>query len=85
VIVDVNDLTSLLATETFKCILDTEPLKFGQYMAIITLLTKKRIPFDTTYTPGNRRKEPELTLTVYITPRTTMVISFSELSLTDSK
>ena len=82
---DINDLMGLLASEAFKNILDAEPLQFAQYISVITLLIQNRIPFDTSYTPGNRRKDPEFTLTIFITPKTTIVISFSELNLTDSK
>ena len=66
-------------------LLDAEQPQFTQYVAAISLLIKKRIPFDSAYTPGDRRKDPEFTLTVYITPKTTMSLSFSELNLTDSK
>ena len=82
---DINDLMNLFTTETFVRLLDADHLQFTQYVAAISLLIKNRIPFDTTYTPGNRRNDPEFSLTVYITPKTTMKISFSDLALTDSK
>ena len=82
---DINDLMNLFASETFIRLLDAEQLQFTQYVSAISLLIKSRIPFDSAYTPGNRRKDPEFTLTVYITPKTTMTISFSELNLTDNK
>jgi len=82
---DINELMNLFASETFMRLLDSEKLQFTQYVAAISLLIKNRIPFDAAYTPGNRRNDPEFTLTVYITPKTTVAISFSELSLTDSK
>ena len=82
---DINDLMSILASETFIRIMDDAPLQLVQYVAAISLLIKNRIPFDTAYTPGNRRKDQEFTLTIYITPKTTMAISFTELDLTDSK
>ena len=82
---DINDLMGLLASETFTRIMSAEPLHLTQYMAAITLLINNRIPFDSAYTPGNRRNDPTFTLTIFITPKTTMAISFSELNLTDSK
>ena len=82
---DINDLLNLFASETFIRLLDADHLQFTQYVSAISLLIKNRIPFDTTYTPGNRRNDPEFSLTVYITPKTTMKISFSDLNLTDSK
>ena len=82
---DINDLMNLFASKTFIRLLEADQLQFNQYVAAISLLIKNQIPFDSAYTPGNRRKDPEFTLTVYITPKTTMTISFSELNLTDSK
>jgi len=76
---------NLFASETFIRLLDAEQLQFTQYVSAISLLIKSRIPFDTTYTPGNRRNDPEFSLTIYITPKTTMKLSFSELTLTDTK
>ena len=81
---DINDLMNLLTSETFIRLLDSD-LQFTQYVSAISLLIKSRIPFDTAYTPGNRRNEPEFTLTVYITPKTTMTLSFSDLNLTGGK
>ena len=82
---DINDLMDLLASKTFLRLTEAEPLQFAQYTAAVALLIKNRIPFDAAYTPGNRRRDPEFTLTVYITPKTTMTFSFSELELTDGK
>ena len=82
---EIDDLMALIASEAFKCVLEADQLQFTQYMAVITILIKKRIPFDTKFTPGTRRLDPEFTLTIYITPTSTITLSFSELSLTDTK
>ena len=82
---DINDLMALIASEAFKCVLEADKLQFAQYVSVISILINNRIPFDTSYNPGNRRNEPEFTLTIYITPKTTIAISFSELNLVDSK
>ena len=84
-ICDIKDLMNLFASDIFIKLMDAERLQFTQYVSAISLLIKNRIPFDTAYTPGSRRSGAEFTLTVYITPKTTMTLGFSDLDLTDSK
>ena len=82
---DMNDIMKLFASEIFLKLMDEEQVEFTRYVSAISILIKNKIPFDTAYTPGNRRRNPDFSLTVYITPKTTMTFSFSGLDLADSK
>lgn len=79
----IKDLMELISSEVFQSMFCEDALQIPQFFAVISLLLKSGIPFDTEYTPGNRRNDVTLTLTVYIAPTITMDFSFSDLSLTD--
>jgi len=80
----INDLMELISSGVFQNMLGEDTIQIPQFLAVVTLLVKNRIPFDTKYTPGNRRDDPTFTLTVYIAPKVTMDFSFSGLNLTDA-
>lgn len=79
-----NDFLDILSASVFGQLISASGLRIGQYNAFVLFLIKNDIPFDSNFTPGTRRDDPELSLVIYLAPKTTITLSFSEFSLTDS-
>ncbi len=78
-----KDFIDLFSANFFSNLMNSGSIQFAQYNAAVAILIKNRIPFDSEYTPGTRRDDPQLTLTIYINPQTTIEFSFTDFSLTD--
>ncbi|AOT72334.1 hypothetical protein [Geosporobacter ferrireducens] len=74
-----NEITSILASETFTSLLSSSNIQIVQLQAAIALLIKAGIPFDVAYSPGSRRLAPSAELTIFINPTTQInfVLSFA--------
>lgn len=75
-----KELISLLSTDLFLSLLNSNKIKFSQLLAIQTLLFKAGIPFDLAFSPGTRRVVSTALLTIFINPQTTLrfTISFND-------
>ncbi|SNS78735.1 hypothetical protein SAMN05446037_102116 [Anaerovirgula multivorans] len=75
-----KELISLLSTDLFLSLLNSNKIKFSQLLAIQTLLFKAGIPFDLSFSPGTRRVVSTALLTIFINPQTTLrfTISFND-------
>lgn len=67
-----KELLTILTSELFSKVYSSSNLKIAEFDALITLLIKAKIPFDTSYSPGTRRESEAAQLTVYINPNTTL-------------
>lgn len=67
-----NKLMTLLSTDIFKSLLNSDEFEIAKLNTAIALLIKAGIPFELTFTPGTRRDAATATLTVYINPATSI-------------
>ncbi len=67
-----KELEFLLASDAFKSIINSDVVKLCQLNAVLALLIKLCIPFDTAFSPGTRREASAIELVVYINPVTTV-------------
>lgn len=81
---NVQDIFSLFSTGVLQRYLTRDTLDFADYSVFVAQLIRCGIPFDTKFTPGNARNDAEFTVTVYMTPKVNLTVSFSNLALTDS-
>ena len=67
-----KDISALLATDVFSKVVNSSSLKIVELNAVIALLIKACIPFDTQFSPGTRREASAVQLTIYISPNSTL-------------
>lgn len=70
-----NEIIEILSTGIFKKIIAGETIQIVEINAAIVLLIKTNIPFDLSFTPGDRRIAKEAVLRIYITPATSIRIT----------
>ncbi len=76
-----NGILNLLSANMLQSFIGNGVMNFTQYIALITLLTKNHIPYDTQYTPSNGRDEAAFVVNVYLNPHVSLVFNFSGDSL----
>ncbi|WP_248483998.1 hypothetical protein [Tepidibacter aestuarii] len=75
-----SELACLLESEAFQCFLNSDKIKLAQVNALISLLIKNNIDFDTEFTSKSPRLPATLIITVVINPATriTRIFTFSD-------
>ncbi|MBM7614624.1 hypothetical protein [Alkaliphilus hydrothermalis] len=75
-----KEIITLLSTDIFKRITNSDNLQLAQIYAATSLLIKAGIPFDLIFSPGTRRLSSGVDLRIYINPTTQLnfVISFQD-------
>ena len=71
-----KELMGILSSKAFQKIISVDNLTIVQFNALCTLLIKNCIPFDVEFSNGTRRDEPELKITIFINPNTTIQYTF---------
>ena len=71
-----NSIMTLLSCDLLKQATSGQ-CSLAPYSAITALLITNNIPFDAVFSPATRRDAAGISLTVYITPVTTMVYNIA--------
>lgn len=67
-----KELETILKTEIFTRVINSDFAKLAEINALLALLIEADIPFDTAFSPGTRRTAAAIELTIYINPTTTI-------------
>ncbi|MTI68165.1 MAG: hypothetical protein FH753_16415 [Firmicutes bacterium] len=70
-------ILTILSTDIFKKLINSDTVQIAQLNAAITLLIESRIPFDLQFSPGTRRDATAADLLIYINPTTTVSFTIS--------
>lgn len=72
-----KEIATILASEAFCKISNSDTIKIIELNAAIALLIKTNIPFDVFFSPGTRRDSPSITLEIYINPNSRIKFSIT--------
>jgi hypothetical protein len=67
-----KEFESLLKTEAFIKLLNSDSLLITELCAIMKILVAASIPFNIIFSPGTRRDAPAIELSIFINPTTTI-------------
>lgn len=67
-----KNIHTLLTSELFINLLNSQSVKLKELFALINILIKAEIPFDLSYSPGTRREAEAIELSIFINPTTTI-------------
>ena len=68
-----SQITTLFSWETFRRMAQNQPVSLYQFSLAMQMLVSNNIPFDISFTSGNRKAAAALQLTLHVNPTSTMV------------
>ena len=68
-----GQITALFSWDTFRRMAHNQPISLYQFSLAMQALVNNSIPFDISFTSGNRKAAAALQLTIHVNPTSTMV------------